>query len=253
MGARFPKIRLHLNFSKLTTQDRKFPATLESWFNCQTSSFKQRIRSRAWRARDGWLMKRLIHHQLISVLRFFLQDLFVLYRWIPPWSSNLIDEFANATNLKKSLIWLDSVHSHVYVCSISTSVLIHFELYIGDSRRASFLATDVYSPCFFVFNSLLCRCLSVSQSVAWFATSEHDFLLNWHAIFNGEQLKGCLSKTHEGMPRPRLGIRSPVPPRQVRRHISELLTKAKADFREHFGTQLERVVRPSTKSIKKYG
>lgn len=25
---------------------------------------------------------------------------------------------------------------------------------------------------------------------------------------------------------------------QVRRHISELLTKAKADFREHFGTQL---------------
>lgn len=28
-----------------STQDRKFPATPESWFNCQTSSFKQRIRS----------------------------------------------------------------------------------------------------------------------------------------------------------------------------------------------------------------
>ena len=31
---------------------------------------------------------------------------------------------------------------------------------------------------------------------------------------------------------------SESPPGQVRRHISELLTKAKADFREHFGTQL---------------
>ena len=47
---------------------------------------------------------------------------------------------------------------------------------------------------------------------------------------------------------------TPRSPGQVRRHISELLTKAKADFREHFGTQLGFVgLGPGFAIYKKYG
>lgn len=53
----------------------------------------------------------------------------------------------------------------------------------------------------------------------------------------------CLWKTTPRRNFPRRKFQShrprfPNPPGQVRRHISELLTKAKADFREHFGAEL---------------
>ena len=74
----------------------------------------------------------------------------------------------------------------------------------------------------------------------------HQLRLKWYISYcftsfctSHRGARCCLWKTT-----PRRNFQShrprfPNPPLvQVRRHISELLTKAKADFREHFGTQL---------------
>ena len=139
----------------------------------------------------------------------------------------------------------------------------------GDSRCSSFLASNVYLPCFllvfirqFVYSSnvylaqlvgYLWTCFFVEwrharmlmeeirfTSYSWYGTYLIVLQVFIHpkvvhdAVFGKQHPAGIFPA---GFSIPSTPI-SESPPGQVRRHISELLTKAKADFREHFGTQL---------------